>query len=327
MARICIVGPCYKVAPYLDAYVESILAQTFRDWEMVLVDDGSPDESGAIIDRWAAKDPRIRAVHKVNGGLSDARNAGWQAASPEAEHLFFPDPDDILEPTALAELARELENHPEAGAVLCHQSLIDSEGNPMPGGRRERWAKKFGLPWKLRDSDPTIPFLTFFCGSAAGPYVMWQRRTLEAAGPWDTRLAPWEDSDMFCRVALLSEIRFLPRPLYRYRNHDTQATTNGEKMRRFYGLFRAKWEQMPATSPDQADQLAEARTFYWKIFRPCRNLGTAAKAMKQFVKRPSGKGAWWIRFLLTSALKQFCGQRDPLPVWPPGNSASQEPAP
>ncbi len=317
MPRITIVGPCYKVARYLDAYVEGILAQTFRDWELVLVDDGSPDESGAIIDRWAAQDPRIRAVHQANAGLSAARNAGWHHASPEAEFVVFPDPDDILEPTALAEMAQELEAHPAAGAVLCHQSLMDSEGKPMPGGRRERWAKKFGLPWRLKDSDRTIPFLTFFCGTAAGPYVMWRRRTLDAAGPWDIRLAPWEDSDMFCRVALLSEIRFLPRPLYRYRKHPTQATTNGEKMTRFYGLFRAKWEQMPAATPEQARQLAEARRFYWKVFRPCRNLGTAAKAMKQFVKRPSRQGVWWIRFLLTAALKQFFGQREPLPTWPP----------
>ena len=74
---ISIIVPIYRVEQYLDACVQSLINQTYPDLEIILVDDGSPDNCGAICDDYAAKDPRIKVIHKENGGLSDARNAGW----------------------------------------------------------------------------------------------------------------------------------------------------------------------------------------------------------------------------------------------------------
>ena len=73
---ISIIIPIYKVAQYLDECVTSIIKQTYKDLEIILVDDGSPDECPQICDEWAKKDTRIKVVHKENGGLSSARNAG-----------------------------------------------------------------------------------------------------------------------------------------------------------------------------------------------------------------------------------------------------------
>lgn len=95
MTKISVVVPIYKVEKYLNRCVDSILHQTFRDLEILLVDDGSPDNCGKICDIYAQKDSRVQVIHKENGGLSSARNAGIEAAS--GEYLAFVDSDDWLD--------------------------------------------------------------------------------------------------------------------------------------------------------------------------------------------------------------------------------------
>ncbi|MBR5278267.1 MAG: glycosyltransferase [Clostridia bacterium] len=97
MPKISIIVPVYKVEQYLDCCVESILAQTFTDFELILVDDGSPDNCPQMCDNWATKDARIKVIHKPNGGLSDARNAGVESAT--GEYVCFIDSDDLIAPT------------------------------------------------------------------------------------------------------------------------------------------------------------------------------------------------------------------------------------
>lgn len=94
MCEISIIVPVYNVEQYLEKCVDSILNQTFKDFELILVDDGSPDNSGAICDQYAEKDSRVRVIHKENGGLSDARNAGIEAA--RGKYLGFIDSDDYI---------------------------------------------------------------------------------------------------------------------------------------------------------------------------------------------------------------------------------------
>lgn len=96
MPEISIIVPVYKVEEYLDRCVTSILNQTFTDYELILVDDGSPDRCPEICDRWAAKSEKIKVIHKSNGGLSSARNAGLDIA--EGNYIGFVDSDDWIEP-------------------------------------------------------------------------------------------------------------------------------------------------------------------------------------------------------------------------------------
>lgn len=95
MAKISVIVPVYKVESYIQRCVDSILNQTYTDLEILLVDDGSPDTCGKICDEYAGKDSRVSAFHKVNGGLSDARNFGCQYAT--GEYIIFVDSDDYLE--------------------------------------------------------------------------------------------------------------------------------------------------------------------------------------------------------------------------------------
>lgn len=102
MAKISVIVPVYKAEKYLHRCVDSILSQTLRDFELILVDDGSPDGSGAICDSYAAKDDRVRVIHQENRGASAARNAGLDAAT--GEYIAFCDSDDMVSPKWLEHL-------------------------------------------------------------------------------------------------------------------------------------------------------------------------------------------------------------------------------
>lgn len=109
MDLISVIVPVYKVEPYLNRCVDSILAQTYQNLEVLLVDDGSPDGCGAICDAYARQDSRVRVIHKKNGGLSSARNAGLDEA--RGEYLAFVDSDDWIEPETYAYLLGLIKQH------------------------------------------------------------------------------------------------------------------------------------------------------------------------------------------------------------------------
>lgn len=92
--KVSIIVPVYKVEKYIRTCIESVLAQSYTDWELILVDDGSPDKCGEICDEYARKDSRVRALHKENGGLSSARNFALDN-NPQGEYVTFLDSDDF----------------------------------------------------------------------------------------------------------------------------------------------------------------------------------------------------------------------------------------
>lgn len=129
MPAISVIIPVYKVEPYLDACVSSVVGQTFSDLEILLVDDGSPDRCPELCDTWAQKDPRVRVIHQENGGLSAARNTGIEAA--KGEFLAFVDSDDMLEPDALRR-AWEAQQACQADLVIFNLVYVDEHNHPLP---------------------------------------------------------------------------------------------------------------------------------------------------------------------------------------------------
>ncbi len=129
---ITIVIPVYNVEPYLRRCIDSILSQTFQDFELILVDDGSPDGCGHICDEYALKSPRIRVIHKKNGGLSDARNSGLFDA--QGEYIAFIDSDDWVAPSFLSDMMEALQ---DTEADICECEVLRTSGEegerPNPG--------------------------------------------------------------------------------------------------------------------------------------------------------------------------------------------------
>lgn len=129
--KISVIIPVYNVSRYLPACVDSVLGQSYSDMEVILVDDGSPDHCGDICDAYSRKDQRIRVIHKKNGGLSDARNAGVDAAT--GDFVIFLDGDDLwADPQALTKL---IERWKQTNADVVNYSYVrwfEDTGKKIP---------------------------------------------------------------------------------------------------------------------------------------------------------------------------------------------------
>jgi glycosyltransferase involved in cell wall biosynthesis len=152
---VSVVVPIYNAEIYISRCVESILEQTYRNFELILVNDGSTDKSGAVCDEYAKNDDRIRVVHQVNGGVSSARNAGMNCA--KGEYLFFVDADDWAEPDYLKSML------PEGDEDLVYVGHTDE----YPDGRTVRSVPAeclMAIDQENRDFIQDIPMTFIFHG-------------------------------------------------------------------------------------------------------------------------------------------------------------------
>ncbi len=122
---VSVIVPIYNVEKYVDRCVESIVSQTYKNLEIILVDDGSPDRCPEMCDEWALKDKRIRVVHKENGGLSDARNAGFDVSSGEL--ICYIDSDDWIKPDFVSSMYVTMLND-GVDVVECATNYVSEEG-------------------------------------------------------------------------------------------------------------------------------------------------------------------------------------------------------
>ncbi len=131
VGKISVIIPVYNVEKYLPQCVESVLAQSYQNFEILLIDDGSTDQSPAICDSFAEKNTKIRVFHKANGGASTARNAGLDRAS--GEYVFFLDSDDYLDPQALEKLLSVLQSA-DADFAFCEAVTVEEESGAQSTG-------------------------------------------------------------------------------------------------------------------------------------------------------------------------------------------------
>ena len=265
---ISVIIPVYNVAPYLDQCLESVCAQTYRNLEILLIDDGSTDDSGAICDMWAEKDARIRVIHKENGGVSSARNEGLKAASGSL--IGFVDSDDWVEPVMYEKLADRLMESGADAAVCGYMDYPYGEGVPVPKGT------KVLPPCDFADS-----VIALF---ERGGYftTLWnklfRRESIMENGsivPLDTTLDFGEDEVWLVTVLRKCEkVVFLPEPLYHWRPRSGSVTRFRTISEKQLSLLRAKriaLEKLPKRR--DVIELAKSRTFndcfYMKVQAYC----------------------------------------------------------
>ena len=146
---ISVIMPVYKVETYLPQSIESVLNQDHQNLELILIDDGSPDRSGAICDAYAAKDSRVRVIHQKNGGAASAKNAGLRLAS--GTYLSFVDSDDYLEPNVFGYMLKTLREQNADAVQFSFQDVYTNRVEPQilqPCTMNEReYLKRFPKDW------------------------------------------------------------------------------------------------------------------------------------------------------------------------------------
>ena len=159
---ISIILPIYKVENYLAKCIESLLEQTYKNIEIILVDDGSPDSCGKICDEYAAKDSRIKVIHQQNSGVAAARNAGLQEAS--GEYIGFVDPDDWVEPQMYERLLSRLKTA-NAELAVCGYNYYDETGavdsSRLYPEKEDEVLSRKELFKRLSDMPPTVRHTTW----------------------------------------------------------------------------------------------------------------------------------------------------------------------
>jgi len=195
---VSVVIPAYNAAWCLGRSIESVLAQTFRDFELIVVDDGSTDGTGAVL---VALDEEIRVVRKPNGGLSSARNAGIAAAG--GRYVAFLDADDWWSPEKLARQVELMEARPELVFCSTATAVRTPEGGALPD-------------WRCGKEGGTVLERIFAANAhvaGSGSAVVARREAFARVGGFDESLRSLEDIDMWMRLAGLGEYACIDAPL------------------------------------------------------------------------------------------------------------------
>lgn len=217
MPTVSIIMPAYEVAPYIGAAIESVRAQTFTDWELLIGDDGSTDNTGAIAARWAARDPRVRVLRQANAGISSARNSALRASSGEIIAIL--DSDDLWEPGYLDAQVGILTSRPDVDVLTANALFLGSRLNGRPA-----------RPWPDTRPDPDLATIL---ADETAVFIMsvFRRRVYETIGGFDEAFRTNEDYDYWLRAAAAG-FRFTrnDQPLGRYRRRDDSLSASDVRM-------------------------------------------------------------------------------------------------
>ena len=212
---LSVVMPVHNALPHLDEAVQSILDQTFADFEFVILDDASSDGSSERLRDWASRDRRIRLLN-ADENLGPVRSSNKVAEAARAPFVARMDADDISYPERLAEEIELLRDHPEVGVVAGLCDMIDRSG------------KRIRAPegWRLAQRSVFVPF--------AHGAMMYRREVFDKVGGYREECEYWEDQDLVVRMAAVAKVAVIPRPLYRVRQSSTstRVVCNPERLER-----------------------------------------------------------------------------------------------
>lgn len=257
MPKISIVIPVYNAACHLTETLDSVLAQTFSEWELILVDDGSTDDSAELCERFVERDARIRLVRQANGGVVVARNRGIAETDADSEFVILIDHDDLWETNALQVLHETLMARPDAVAAQGLNSYIDACGNSTTGltggvlGPERQGILNNRLAAWPSDAPTTFSVLAYANHILTPGQVLIRRSALRAVGPFDPVCRPADDWDIWLRLSRLGDIAFVNRVVLRYRVHEGNASRHRRAMDQAEWTVRRKMRHAAQNTAEQ----------------------------------------------------------------------------
>jgi len=239
---VSVIVPSYNMAHFLPEAVQSALAQSYPNLEVLIVDDGSTDDTPQVVRQWEGN-PRVRVHRQANGGLSDARNQG--IALTRGPFIALLDADDTWATDKLAQQMRLFAGRPEVGVVYSDVALMDPEGKPLPRG-----------PMRMHRGwiSGALLIENFVPASSA----VARRECFERHGGFDTRLRTGEDYDMWLRLSPHYQFDFVPEPAIHYRIWGGQMSKD---YRARYETGIRTMERFLANNPDVVERAAVRRAW------------------------------------------------------------------
>lgn len=234
MPQVSILVPVYNVEPYLKASIDSILAQTFTDFELILINDGSTDRSGEIIDSY--RDPRIVVVHKENEGVARTLNRGLAVA--RGTHIRRFDADDTCTPEAIADQIRFIERHPDIALVATQQAFQTSHGKIAWHHRMPHNDYFAGQEYRLVAPNDFGNYSPIVHGT-----VLLRKSVLDEVGTYRTEFMTSEDEDLWLRTLEKYPVAILNKCTYFLRLHATSATKSRAATCQFYYDLALKFHE------------------------------------------------------------------------------------
>ncbi len=211
MSQVSVVMPAYNAERFLDESIRSILDQTFRDFEFIIIDDGSTDRTGTIISHYANLDSRIKVITQKNMGVTNALNNGIKAA--QSPYIARMDADDISLSKRLQYEVDFLQNNPDYVLVGTDFDIVDLQGQVTLQKRR--------LPYEDDDLRDMLRVNSPFAHGS----VMYRRDAFERAGGYRKEGGSAEDYDLWVRLANFGKLYIIQKALFRWRLGDTNITT------------------------------------------------------------------------------------------------------
>ena len=224
-----IVVPCYNVEQYLDECIQSIVNQSFRDFEILLVDDGSKDSTGVLCDQWGKKDNRVKVFHKENGGLSDARNFGIDRA--QGEYIVFIDSDDYIDTKGLENIKDVFGEKDEVvitRLVETYPNISYSRDDILASSQKCEWERTQAIDWVMGKSYNTWPAQKYIVAKKFlnKNNLRFRKGVLHEDVDWTTRL-----------LCLATRYRVCAYPWYYHRLQREGAITNNVNSKRIISVL------------------------------------------------------------------------------------------
>ena len=262
MPLISIITPVFNGSRYLPATLDSIIAQTERDWECIVVNDGSKDNTWEIIQEFMRRDPRIRGFNCANRGAAEARNFGVTQSSPDSKYIIFMDSDDLFTPDALSTLATAAAANPQMVGSHGLPAYINGTGKPLdPAVPIDFCRNRIGVRGRhivpIPIDEPTDLGVLLADGLHPPGLFLVRRDIVQRIGPMDPTLWPANDWDYWIRAARLGVFAFVNKVIVHYRQHSSNATTNWDITFEMTRKVRYKSFYSDQNTPAQKDLMRD----------------------------------------------------------------------